>query len=62
MVRGPRTRAVPKNKVVLEDGESIKAAMKAETNGKLRNGHGSPPQLLAENPRKRGRPPTAKVV
>jgi len=61
MVRGPRTRAVPKNKVVLEDGESIKAAMKAETNGKLRNGHGSPPQLLAENPRKRGRPPTAKA-
>jgi len=61
MVRGPRTRAVPKNKVVLEDGESIKAAMKAETNGKLRNGHGSPPQILAENPRKRGRPPTAKA-
>jgi len=62
MVRGPRTRAVPKNKdCVVEDGETLKAAMKAATNGKLRNGHGSPHQILAENPRKRGRPPTAKA-
>ena len=58
MVRGPRARAVPKNKVVPEDGETIKAAM----NGKLRNGGlngGSHRELMAPNPRKRGRPPTA---
>ena len=41
MVRGPRARAVPKNKVMPEDGETLKAAMKAEANGKLRNGGGS---------------------
>ena len=34
MVRGPRTRPVPKAKVVPEDGETIKAAMK---NGGLKN-------------------------
>ena len=54
----PNARAVPKNKVVPEDGETIKAAM----NGKLRNGGlngGSHRELMAPNPRKRGRPPTA---
>ena len=54
MVRGPRSRAVPKPKVVPEDGETLKAAI----NGKLRNG-GS--ELLASNPRKRGRAPAAVV-
>ena len=53
MVRGPRARTVPKSKVVPEDGETLKAAM----NGKLQNG-GSP-TILASNPRKRGRAPTA---
>jgi len=55
MVRGPRARAVPKSKVMPEDGETLKAAMKAEKNGKLMNGNGSH-QLLPPNPRKRGRP------
>ena len=54
MVRGPRARAVPKSKVMPEDGETLKAAMKAEKNGKLMNGNGSH-QLLPPNPRKRGR-------
>jgi hypothetical protein len=54
MVRGPRARAVPKSKVMPEDGETLKAAMKAEKNGKLMNGNGSH-QLMPPNPRKRGR-------
>lgn len=53
MVRGPRTRPVPKAKVVPEDGEDIKAAMKngGMTSNDLKN-HTS-------NPRKRGRAPAA---
>ena len=52
MVRGPRTRPVPKPKDMPEDGETLKAAM----NGKLRNGQ---TDLLSTNPRKRGRAPAA---
>ena len=56
MVRGPRSRAVPKAKVVPEDGETLKAAM----NGKLRNGdRGATLAVAASNPRKRGRAPAA---
>ena len=52
MVRGPRARAVPKPKVIPEDGETLKAAI----NGKLRNGQ---TDILSPNPRKRGRAPAA---
>jgi alpha-tubulin suppressor-like RCC1 family protein len=55
MVRGPRARAVPKTKAIPEDGETLKAAM----NGKLGNGGCSDPELIAKNPRKRGRAPNA---
>ena len=48
MVRGPKTRPVPKPKVMPEDGETLKAAI----NGKLHKGQ---TDLLSANPRKRGR-------
>lgn len=54
MVRGPRARTVPKTKVVPDDGETLKAAM----NGKLKNGEVQD-KIMASNPRKRGRAPTA---
>lgn len=54
MVRGPRTRPVPKPKVVPEDGETIKAAMK---NGGLKSNNGL--DHSSSNPRKRGRAPAA---
>eukprot|EP00093_Oithona_nana_P004164 04164.XXX_153890_152127_1 [CDS] Oithona nana genome sequencing. len=52
MVRGPKTRPVPKPKVMPEDGETLKAAI----NGKLHKGQ---TDLLSANPRKRGRAPAA---
>merc|ERR1712241_1407200 len=52
MVRGPKTRPVPKPKDMPEDGETLKAAI----NGKLHKGQ---TDLLSANPRKRGRAPAA---
>ena len=55
MVRGPKARQIPKAKVVPEDGETIKAAMK--------NGNHSRSDAMDNfnppNPRKRGRAPVA---
>ncbi len=53
MVRGPRARPVPKNKVVVEDGESLKAALKA---GNLNGGANANDMVQS---RKRGRPSPA---
>lgn len=46
MVRGPRTRAVPKAKVIPDDGETLKKKSPVIANG----------QSGSVNPRKRGRP------
>lgn len=54
MVRGPRARAVPKNKMV-EDGEDLKASMNGGDKAKVASASTS------SNPRKRGRQPGAKV-
>lgn len=55
MVRGPKARQVPKAKVVPEDGESIKAAMKNGNHSRS----GAMDNFNPPNPRKRGRAPVA---